>query len=71
MAPDLGTLEVAYPWIAWRQPVIVNDRYGCRVCIGVRGLKGNEVELLPVTREEWASHFTANHGAPGGAKGGG
>lgn len=66
----VDALERQYPWIRWRTPVRVTSadaskRYGCRVCIAIRGLTGDEVEALPETRGEWEKHFVEVHIAGG------
>ena len=65
---DVATLERDFPWIKWREPIRVSGtkanarpHFGCRVCIAMRGLRGNEVETLPATRSEWERHFTECH----------
>lgn len=41
------------------------QRYACKFCIALRGLKGTEVKDLPDTREEAEAHVRAAHGYPG------
>ncbi len=59
-------LEDAYPWIPWRDPVTVQTpaagtEFGCRFCIAIFGLKGEEVPMLPKTREEFDTHMKEMH----------
>lgn len=62
---NVAALEAAYPHIRWRQPLLVNGRFfACRVCVGLNGLRGNEVEILPKSRDAWEEHFRAEHGVP-------
>jgi hypothetical protein len=63
---DVLALEREFPSIRWRDPLRIPvrqgpPRFGCRICIGMRGLRGNEAEQLPATRAEWERHFAIAH----------
>lgn len=59
---DLERLRGDFPFIRWTEPVHVStpDAVGlaCRICIAVRGLRGDEVEdRLFDDREQFAEHM--------------
>ena len=45
------------------------QRFACKFCIALRGLKGVDVPGLPVSFEEIAEHIEDTHGYPVGRKG--
>jgi hypothetical protein len=55
------------PWIDWLSPVAVETagartEFGCRFCIAIFGLKGEDVQFLPTTREDFDRHMREQHG---------
>lgn len=60
-------LEEAMPHIFWRQPqwITMADGAGfaCRVCIASEGIRGDQVERLFATRNEFREHFAREHPA--------
>jgi hypothetical protein len=58
--------EDLWPGIAWREPIkiIRTDgivRYGCRLCIAEKGLKGRDIPSLWETPEEASAHIQTAH----------
>lgn len=66
MATTDAELRHSYPDIEWDEPVTISSggpyRIGCRLCIARFGLRGDQVEDLYETREEWEKHMTQFHG---------
>jgi hypothetical protein len=60
-------LRAEFPDIEWDEPVAVSlmggsmERLGCRLCIARFGLKGEDIEKLYQTREEWEAHMEQFH----------
>lgn len=60
-------LERQYPYIDWRNPVMVKlaeggaERYGCRLCIAIYGLKGSQVVDLPPDEAAFRKHMKEVH----------
>jgi hypothetical protein len=58
--PD-STLLARWPSIPWHEPIAVNGRFACRICIARNGLKGTEIGKLPLTAEEIIDHIAVEH----------
>lgn len=59
-----GAFETKWPSIPWRTPIGVNNRFGCRLCIGKYGLKGSEIATCSFifdTEQEFRQHVTERH----------
>jgi hypothetical protein len=59
-------LEISFPFIAWRSPVMVRAenvaRLCCRYCMAQRGLAANEVKRVGFeTTDEFERHLAAAH----------
>lgn len=60
-------LEEQYPDIKWREPVILvgihtgTQRFGCRFCIAMHGLKAGELFKLPLVAEAIERHIEKEH----------
>lgn len=61
---DLELLERQFPWIKWREPIRVNGRFACRICIARTGLKGTDVDALPKSLLVVESHIAREHMGP-------
>jgi len=62
-AYDKGMAE-QFPYIEWREPIIVNGRWACRLCIARLGLKEADVTSSPyvfLDRAEYDLHLTQTH----------
>lgn len=70
MALTLEQCEERMPFINWREPIVMRNtdstmiHYGCRVCIASDGIKGADVDGLPLSIDAWREHFAAEHGEP-------
>lgn len=55
------------PWIDWSRPVMVCQgvltRYGCRLCIARKGLRGEHVNLLANSAGKVIEHIATAHPA--------
>jgi hypothetical protein len=62
-------LREFFPEIEWDEPAMISlvgeeeQHFGCRLCVGRFGLKGQDVGQLPTTREEWQKHQDEFHGS--------
>jgi len=58
-------LRVAYPSIAWDEPIKIvvgsAERLGCRYCIALVGLKGSDAHLLPESYRAFNEHLQEAH----------
>lgn len=60
-------LELEYPGIPWREPIAVQvpgrspRRFACRFCIARRGLRGSDVERLPLEPGPVERHIREAH----------
>lgn len=55
-----------FEYIPWRQPVLIRvpnyaSGLGCRICIAMKGLKGEQVKELPQSLEEFEKHMREQH----------
>lgn len=61
------TLELDFPLIPWREPIIVRtpddptERFACRICIALAGLKERDVPMLTTDPEEVRKHIAESH----------
>lgn len=56
--------EKRYPWIKWREPVKLNGRLACRVCLGSHGIPESEIATSSFcfdTLRGFREHFAAHH----------
>lgn len=63
MNVDLA-FEAKWPSIPWRTPIGVNNRYGCRFCIGKCAFKGSEIATCSFifdTEQECRDHINREH----------
>lgn len=66
-ALSLAVLEQRWPWIEWREPLLVHQlnnvdaHWACRICIALRGLKGKEIPSLPRDPELVRAHIRKEH----------
>jgi len=63
---DDVSLELLYPMVAWRSPLLVKHTdgasgYACRLCIAQRGLSANEIHELPQDPELVRAHLAIEH----------
>lgn len=58
-------LEDQYPWVHWREPVLVSlpARTGitCRVCVANLGLTASQTDRLFDDQDEFEAHFAEHH----------
>jgi hypothetical protein len=62
--------ESAYPWIPWREPLALPvvkgapERYACRFCVAISGLRDGEPQSLPTDPEVVRHHIERVHPRP-------
>jgi hypothetical protein len=62
----LKILEEEFPWVHWREPINLNDLKGhgglaCRICVARRGIRGDQIQFLPVSLEGHHKHLKEYH----------
>lgn len=50
-----------WPMIPWLEPISVNGRYACRLCIAQYGLKAADIGSLPTTPDDVLAHLFVCH----------
>jgi hypothetical protein len=66
MATTDAELRERFTEVPWDEPITISSggpyRIACRLCIARFGLRGDQVDDLYQTREEWEKHMTQFHG---------
>ncbi len=61
----VGELFARFPYITWRSPIPIRfdgaDYLGCRICVAQVGLRGDQVNQLSRTADEFATHMRTAH----------